>query len=120
VIDNRSYLLGRAPFPPAATLLVQFFEVRADVRADRSIQHPSTDRAKGYHGHTWGGCGFRFFLLMGAQVPPFHGISFEKTRTVIISNGDDLLDALRSIHRRTVPRGRLAKRSAVRQGSLRS
>ena len=109
-----AYLLGTAPFPPAATLLVQFFEVRADVRTDRSIQHPSTDRAEGYHGHTWGGCGFRFFLLMGAQVPAFPGISFDKTRTVIISNGDDLLDAMRSVHRRTVPKGRLAKRSAVR------
>jgi hypothetical protein len=106
-----AYLLGTAPFPPAATLLVQFFEVRADVRTDRSIQHPSTDRADCYHGHTWGGCGFRFFLLIGAQVPAFPGISFEKTRTVIISNGDDLLDAMRSTHRLTVPKGRLAKRS---------
>jgi len=108
-----AYLLGTAPFPPAATLLVQFFAVRADVRTDRSIQHASTDRAEGYHAHTWGGCGFRFSLLVGAQVPAFPGISFEKTRTVIISNGDDLLATMRSIHRLAVPMGRLAKLAPV-------
>lgn len=109
-----AYLLGTAQFPRSATLLVQLFEVRAEVRTDRSIQHPSTDRANGYHGHTWGGCGFRFFFLMGAQVPAFHGISFEKTRTVIISNGDDLLNTMKSIHQRTAPKGRLAAWPAVR------
>jgi hypothetical protein len=57
---------------------VQLFEVRADMRMDRSIQDPSTDRANGYHGHTWGGRGFRFFLLIGAQVPAFPGITLRR------------------------------------------
>ncbi|WP_148712929.1 hypothetical protein [Corallococcus sp. AB030] len=106
----RDYLLGKAPFPKEARLLVEFIRPANLPRIDRVVVMPEVQREDTSHLYQFCIFGMRFRLLVGRLVPSvFNHASFVETRYVILSDGRDLLSVVADKAKRATRKGRLAR-----------
>ena len=110
------YLLGRAPFPPNARLMVEFIRPTKPPRVDRTVATFGGKRGSGYHIYQFIVFGIWFRMMVGGVLPEgLRSVSFVDTNLVLLSDGQRFLGELLATARNTVPKGSLAHRPSRRR-----
>jgi len=111
----RRHLLGEAPFPERASLIVYIQTAPKGnmPSADRMISMPVQGRAQGCDQHWFLLCGASFHLFVGNRIPAlFARHCFVRSQHVFTSPADDIVRRLRQSVHESKARGKLKGRVA--------
>ncbi len=113
----RSYLLGRAPFPAKAVLLIVLLDPAGSTytRVDRSFHTFKSLRKGGWHVHRFAILGVDMRLHVGGTIPRrFRQVCFARSKLVAIRPADSLALEMSKLFLNSPVRGSLAARSMAR------
>lgn len=109
----RDYLLGIAPFPDRAVLVVSVLQPRRDIEfiLRGSVSDFASTNMRGHHVHAIVLRGMTFHLYVGDVPQLVTRHCFARTGRVLISDGKALFESLVRDFGGATPRGTLARRS---------